>query len=324
MSFESSSRPLEREVPIEGSKTVSSFEHQWKQPEKITFPDDTIEMYDIRPEYEKTDIPAALMPGWGGTPEMYRENMRTLAAKNRRALSVNAPHGITVDKGQFIAADIDKIPDAVLRRIAALINSLDVKQIQKTDAIGHSQGCLDIVLAATLYPERFRNVVLVTPAGMIGKDTFWRLATSFSIDVVKGYVQGITQSIAKESDSRTGRKVIFEPMLRALREVAGSALKDPVRAFREVLAISDAEIHELLIGLREKGIGISVVSAADDEVFPSGRMQKIITRDMVDGFYSVAGRHDQFQSEAETYTGVAESALTALEKKQENANTIEA
>ena len=179
------------------------------------------------------------------------------------------------------------------------------KQIEKIDAIGHSEGCMVVILAATLYPERFRDIVLVNPAGMIGKDNPWRLATSFAREVVKGYVDEVRKN------------GLSEPMLRAIRETTTAVINDPVQSFREVLALSNVQIHELLIGLREKGIGISIVSAVDDGVFPDKRMQEIVTKDMVDGYFTVRGHHAQFQLDAERYTQLADYALEMMQQKRE-------
>ena len=286
-----------------------TFDEQWEHPDKLVFTDRESEsevgFYDIQPESLKTKIPTAMLGGWGGTAEMYRENMRSLVTAGRRAFSVTAPHGIDYDKAEFSLEDVDNIPDAELRKIAALINSLEEKQIKKIDAIGHSEGCLDIILAATLYPERFRDIVLVNPAGMIGKDNPWRLATSFAREVVKGYVDEVRKN------------GLSEPMLRAIRETTTAVINDPVQSFREVLALSNAQIHELLIGLREKGIGISIVSAVDDGVFPDKRMQEIVTKDMVDGYFTVSGHHAQFQLDAERYTQLADYALEMMQQKRE-------
>ncbi len=286
-------------------KERSPFDEQWDHPEKMTLSGAEVEFYDISPESLKTETPTAMVEGWGGTPEMYRENIKTLVDQGRRTLAVDAPHGIDYNEGEMLSEEIDKMPDAVLRKIAALIKSLDEKQVGQIDAVAHSEGCLAVIVAATLYPLRFRDVVLVNPAGMIGKDNFWRLATSFSVDVIKGYVDEIRKN------------GISEPMLRSIREVGSSAVKDPIKAFREVLAISDAEIHELLIGMRANGIGISIVSTVDDGVFPQERLQKIITKDMVDGYFVAKGHHGEFQLNAEPYTKLADYALQAMQEKRE-------
>lgn len=286
-------------------KKKESFEEQWKHPEKLVFSGETMEVYDISPEHQKTTVPTVVVPGWSGTPNVHMGNIEALVKKGRRTISANAPHGVDFNKEEY-PLGIDIIPDAELRKIATIIEVIKKKGIEEVDAVGHSQGCMDIVLAATLYPEYFRNIVLVNPAGMIGEDNFFRLVASFSVDVVRGYVDEI----------RT--KGLTKPMLRQIRGMISSIATDPVSSFRQVLAISDAQIHDLLASIKKQGIGISVVSAVDDEVFSSARMQKIVTKEMVDGFYSVRGKHFKFQVDADPYTELVEGALSAMEKKLKN------
>lgn len=287
-------------------ETVPNFEEQWAHPETVNFGRETVQVYDIKPEHQKTPVPVVLAPGWAGTPEMYKENIQTLVGKNRRVISVNAPHGIDYNKEEIPQHEAVKIPEAEMRKIATLINTIKSRGVEKVDAIGHSQGCMDTVLAASLYPEYFQNIVLVNPAGMIGKDSLPRLMAGFSLDAIKGHIEEL-------------RKNGYSKPLKTVDNVMlDSIIKDPIQAFREVLAISDAQIHEFLIGLREKGVGVSIVSAVEDDAFPTERMQEIVTKDMVDGFYTVKGKHNQFIYDANVYTELAENALVGMNNRKHN------
>jgi len=285
-------------------EVVPSFEDQWKNPEKMTLSGEEVDVYDIKPEHEKTSVPVWMAPGWTGAPLMYRDNIKTLVSKDRRVLGVDAPHGIDFNNAEMPDADYEKIPDAILRKIAAMINTIKEKGIEKVDAVGHSEGCLDLVLAATLYPECFQDLVLVNPAGMIGKDSLPRLMVGFTSDIVKGYIEEI----------RAGG--LSEPSLRASKVMMGSIVQSPVQAFKQVLAIADADLPEFILNLRKQGIGVVIVSGVDDEAFPSDRMQKTITSEMVDGFYVVEGKHNQFIIDAPNHTLIADSAFDALERKR--------
>ncbi|MCK9344508.1 MAG: alpha/beta hydrolase [Candidatus Pacebacteria bacterium] len=284
--------------------TPKSFEEQWENPELTVLSGEAVNVYDINPEKTKDPVPVWIAPGWTGTPEMYRENIRTLYEKDRRVVAVDSPHGIDFNRAEMPDADFEKMPDAILRKVAAMINTFEAKGIKNVDAVGHSEGCLDLVLAATLYPEYFRDLVLVNPAGMIGKDTLPRLMVGFTADIVKGYIEEV----------RT--RGLSEPLLRASRVMMGSIVASPVQAFKEVLAIADADLPDMVLNLRKQGIGIIMVSAVDDEAFPGDRMQQNIKKEHVDGFYAVAGKHNQFIVEAPHYTLIADSAFDARERKR--------
>ena len=275
-----------------------SLEEQFRKPEILELYGGKVEIIDICPENKKYEIPVVVAPGWAATPEVFKDNILTLAELGRRTISINSSHGIETEK-------IENFPDAELRKAAALIRTLEEKNINKVDAIGHSEAGIYLTLAATLYPEKFRNIILVDPGGMIGKDNIARLSVDFSLDIIK-------QTIRSIKDRR-----LIKPILKAFWEAGKPIGFHPVRAFREVLAISDFQIHELLRGLKEKGIGLSIIHAVDDKAFPMDKVQKIAKTDQLDGFYSVKGTHNEFYLKAKEYTQLADKALTdlALRKK---------
>jgi hypothetical protein len=73
--------------------------------------------------------------------------------------------------------------------------------------------------------------------------------------------------------------------------------------------------QDLLRHIRQTGIRISIIHGVDDGTFPMDRVQGVVKSDMVDGFFSVKGRHGQFQLEPDGYTRLADFALTAMDSK---------
>lgn len=280
-----------------GKTQKASLEDQFKNPETLELSGGQIEVVDIVPENLKTDIPTVVAPGWAATPKVFKESILTIAESGRRVISVNASHGIEAEK-------IENFPDAELRKIAALLKSLEEKSIDKVDAVAHSEAGVYIIIAATLHPEKFRNLILVDSGGIIGQDSFKRLAVDFSLDVVKQVVDSI------KDRSR------IKPMLRLFWEANKSIGANPALALKEVLALSNSNICEMLEKLREKGIGISVIHAVDDKAFPMGRVQKMVDSGQVDGFYSVKGTHNEIILNQRKYSLLAEKALTDLENKK--------
>ena len=281
---------------------MSDFDAQWSQPTHLTVGTDEVDIYNIKPSQEKSGVPVVLVPGWGGTPEMYRMNVAMLAERGRRTLMVKAPHGLN-DSG---LPSKNEIPKAQARRIAALSVLLDQKDIQQTDAIGHSEGCLDLVFGAHLFPARFHNLVLIETPGLFGRDTSWRLAVRFLADAVASGFDSINQ------------KRLRKPLSLATREIASSLLGHPIRAVREVASIAGAHIQRLLPQIRSSGVGVSIIHGVDDGTFPMRRVQQLVTAAMVDGFLSVKGRHGQFQLEPVQYTKLADYALMAMDARDES------
>lgn len=307
-------------------KPASAIDAQFRNKEILEFAGGTIEAVDIKPEHQKTKIPVAVMPGWGGTPEIYKDNILALAEADRRVISVDAPHGI---KHEIKGEDAKDMPDVILRKVAALAETLEEKGIEKIDMNSHSQGCIEAVLFAKLYPEKVRNIVLMNPAGMIGKDSFWRLAFDFLKDSAKQYPESFSKKRLKQA-------------MEMGNIVTGNALANPVRALKEVNAIAHAQMHDILKELQKKGIGVIVIHSVDDEAFPMERVQKMSNPEYeeavgesyqasteglaevvpetkatkMDGFISIKGKHAEVALDGSRMGRITDQMLSALEKKQ--------
>src|SRR3989338_10760046 len=216
--------------------------YQFEHPDKIDlYEGGVMDIIDIKPERPKTEVPTFLLRGWGTIPEVYRNNIIYLAERGRRILAVNAPHGIDSANIQESATEHGKeIHDIELRKVAALLKSLDEKGIEQTDIVAHSEGAIYGVLAALLRPEKFRNMVLVDPAGMVGEDTKGRLVKGVALDIGLQIARIYKKLLTKEGfeafkQSSTAAK--------ALVEVFAS---NPRHTVESIGVIAETQIHEIL------------------------------------------------------------------------------
>lgn len=279
----------------------ATLEEQFQNRETLTIEGERISIVDIVPEREKTVTPVVVAPGWAADPEVLRENILGLAQTGRRTLSLEAPHGLAVEPGS--AYD-----EAELRKALALLEMLEQKKLEKVDVVAHSEGGIYTTLAATMQPEKFRNLVLVNPGGMIGADTKKRLSLDFMADLAK----------------QNWRALLDRKRRPAVRRATWGAVKSfvnsPKKSVAEVDSLASTQIHELLRGLKAKGLGVVIVHSVDDKTFPMDRVQQIAKQDMLDGFYSVQGTHNEFYLDPHKYTLLIDQALDALER-QAQANT---
>jgi pimeloyl-ACP methyl ester carboxylesterase len=262
---------------------------QLEHPDAIDlYGEKTLNLVDLQPERLKTETPVFWLGGWGATAEVHEDNIINLAERGRRTLAVDAPHGIESANIQESATERgQEIHDIELRKVAAVLKSLDEKGIAQTDIVAHSEGAIYGVLAALLRPEKFRNIVLVDPAGMVGEDTKGRLVTGAILDIGLQIARIYKKILTKEGfeafkQSNTATK--------ALAEVFAS---DPRRTVESVGVIAETQVHEILKTLKGLGMKISIVHGVDDRFFPMERIQQQTTTEMVDGFYSVQGTHNQ-------------------------------
>lgn len=306
-------------IPPAGQEISDSekrrFEEQFNRVEEIKLSRGSAEAVDVRPEKEKTDVPVFFAPAWGLTPKTYEYSLETLYLAGRRAISLSHPRwgGGKPPAG----APAERYPREELRKAATILEVLEKKGVKKTDAIGHSEGALNLLIAASLRPEQFRNIVLLAPAGLIGKDDFSRLLKGFaaqskrspSLDAVAGDLRKIDK---EETSERVGAQ--------ANKDVLAYAAKNTLRALKEAKGIAGSEVHQIINELHKKGVGIAVMATVDDPVFPMDRMQANFSEKRragdkieVDGFLSLRGNHGMADS---FYIKAAENLLEALEKKK--------
>lgn len=184
---------------------------------------------------------------------------------------------------------------------------MNKKELKTVDLIAHSEGAIPAIIAALSYPERFRAIVFVDPAGLIGKDSTIKLGARFASMLLKD-----AQRMRKAPEDKK------ENMLKAARESAKYFLTNPKRGIQEVNAIADADIYEMLTALKGLGIKVSVIHGTDDSLFPMGKVLRTAREkggiDTI-GFYSVKGDHREISVHPEEYTALAVNALEDLSRK---------
>ncbi len=283
------------------------FEERFSQKEKIEILGGALEVADLKPENPKTEVPVLFAPGWSGTPETYKDAIKTLYEKNRRVLSF--AHARKGGDEKLAPDELQKIyPADELRKALALLKILDEKNIDKVDVVAHSEGGINAAIAASLAPEKFRNIVFVNPAGLIGKDKFPKLAGRFMLEAIR-MAGDLFKMIMKKEKKEVWR--FFTAEQESLKYIG----KNPIRALNEAVAISQIQTHKMLKDLRDQGIGIAVISGVEDLVFPINMMQTTMKGAEIDAFLSVKGGHNEIVFRPEKYTAAADELLDKLEKK---------
>jgi pimeloyl-ACP methyl ester carboxylesterase len=176
--------------------------------------------------------------------------------------------------------------------------------------IGQSMGAMD-ALTATIMTENERpgtvkNIVLVDPAGMIGKDSMFRLG--------KRFMGQMKENVSVKEDENRPQSA-KENVDLAAKEFFKYVKDNPRRAIKEIYAMTNLQIQNLLLKLKSQGIGISIIHGVDDLTFPMNKVQENTKGEQLDGFYSVQGGHNELYLNPEKYMALAEHALTALENK---------
>jgi len=277
------------------------FEQQFAKKEVIQTTAGPTEIVDIKPVFQTDNVPILLATGWGDTPKSYKDSLKIIHGGNRRVLSVSHSR-----RGEKITGEDPDYPMAEIRKMQSLIGVISQKRLEKVDVIAHSEGAINTVIAATLHPEKFRNLVLVSPGGLIGEDKFRKLVVRMLVSAFRDTTQAMRNSHEKG------------PFMNAVNEMARYIAKNPKRALEEFNAIAKSDIVEMVKNLHDGGIGIAIIQGEDDPIFPISRIGKVLkdSKDSIDGFYSFKGGHNKIITEAR-YTKSALNALDDLRHKHQ-------
>lgn len=262
---------------------------------------------DPKKENKESDLnlgPVLLVPGWAEDQNTFKGVMRELYNNKVRSLSLAHPR-LGKDPNPSLVEGIPENTSAVeLRKAEALLAVIKEADISNINAVLHSEGGINGIIAVVLNPEKFRSVTLVDPGGIIGKDNFFKLVWRFILEM--------EQEMARATSNPEKRKKILEIREEFFKYVT----KNPLRAIKETDAIANGDITDVLKLLKNKGMGINIVSAVDDLVFPMNRIQKTVTADMVDSFYSIKGDHDELVTNPKKYIPLILNGINVLNEKK--------
>lgn len=292
-------------LPVQPESKTESFEEQFSNLKEVQLPSGTAEVADCTPENLKDEMPVFLAPAWGLGLDTYKSAIEQLFKDERRVVSLTHPRiGGALDSSMDIKglSRAKEWPLAELRKALNILEVLEELGIEKVDAIAHSESAINIAMAATMYPEKFRSIVFYAPAGMMEKENWPRLAKGFASQGTRAPSLKDIPINESEREASTAAKWGW------LKYLA----KNPGRGISEISAIKNghAQTKDLLPYLHDIGINIAVISAVDDPVFPPEEIRKAAEIDAVDTFVStMPGGHGMLGDHPEIAMPIAERLL---------------
>ncbi|MFA5086962.1 MAG: alpha/beta hydrolase [Candidatus Paceibacterota bacterium] len=258
------------------------------------------DLVEINPREKelKDEVPVLVIGGWGVSVESQKEGMEAISNEGRKTTTVR------FEREEKIKQEDEKnIPIAELQKALTIVDAIEAMGVEKVDATGHSEGGLALAIAASLYPERFRNIVFVSPAGMMEKDSYLDLIKRFTVD----------EGVEEFKNMETSQLKSFYDYLKG---VSKYIIKNPLMAHKEIKAMNQMDIFEMTKHLKEQGIGVGFVCGANDKVFPIEEVVKYANKQNLDYFVSTKGNHGSFIFDKQ-HALLAEDLLDNMNKDHE-------
>jgi len=254
-----------------------------------------INIVDRSPQTPKTPVPVFISPGWSETPQVFEDTIQEFLDAGRRVIALSY-------SGTRKSDNETNYPNLEVAKGEAILEVIRLKGIKQADVVGHSEGAIGAVIAASLEPGSIRNLILVSPAGFIGKDSFPKLLGRFSRKVIQDHYRLLTD--------RQSRK----PMSRFLKQGLRFAVSHPIQGLKEAVAISQVQLGETLKELHDLGVGTAIIAGTNDPLFHMAKLQRTVKSSMIDGFISTKAGHDELHLQ-HSYARAMERVLTSLENK---------
>ena len=240
-----------------------SFEELFKEVSEIKYEGATVEYVDLNPErYWDDYLPIVLVGGWATTLENLRDFAEEIHLVGRRVIVLDYTKSAISDKTARFESGMNR---EVSRKAEGLIEVVGRIGLERSDIIAISEGALVASMAAKFIPGYFRNLALLTPAGMIGRDGPWRPGgLAWRYFVLNAF------------ENRRIRKESMAEILPEYDMDTSHTTKDWRKYYKEGREIAHSRIDDLLKDLRQDNIGIGILQAHKDVIFPNERMKEQI------------------------------------------------
>jgi len=279
------------------------FDAQWNVPSFMPLGRGSVRVYDIEPVAKTSPVPVIIAMGWLNGPYTFKGLMRDLVRRGRRVILIDTPHGFATPK-------IDGVAHIHARKMAPIIAFIlehrETKDFENADILGLSEGCIVAVLLKYRHHDLVRHLVLVNPAGLIGKDHLLLLALRFPSDVVPAFFARAWKGGLRMKGE--GSHTIGSTL---------TLLRAPHRALQSVLAIAASDSRAMLekIGKRSGRVSVAIIACRDDRAFPVRRIEDTVGSQSRLMLEIRPGTHNTPPNEPEVFGEVISDCLTKLESQ---------
>lgn len=278
------------------------FASEFSKVMRVPFQGSVLEIRDVNPE-GASRVPVLFVPGWGANPESYADTISLLCNQGRRVISLSFTQ---------TAKPIHRRgwPDVLTTKAFSLIEVILSMSLVEVDVIGHSEGCMNALMAADISGSQFRHFVLVAPPGFTGRESYLRIIYRAIRNAIAGGKEYKTMTTHEKE-----RVDLKKAHLKAWSKQKG--ILAPIDAMQpgrmDILPV----VKKLRGNPSSPKHGFCIILGVDDPMVDMGRFQRMCHQisPLVDGFLPVAGGHEKLVTQPISYAAATYLALESLERK---------
>jgi pimeloyl-ACP methyl ester carboxylesterase len=249
---------------------------------KFNFGRGEVSFMHATPEQIKKDagtgepvIPLLFVHGHGQDPKLER-NLKRFAQTGRDTFGVAyTDKRVSKDAKPREKEGVSvKVPPYQLEKADDMVEAMDASGIERADIVATSEGALRAMIAVAQHPEKFRNIVLVHPAGMDNRgflETHARVVDNYGRLLLDGPV---AHHYGRDLQEPRKGKDVQEKSPGGLK---GFIKKGPLEILREQRTVAHSRFDSLIPELRAEHphLHFSMIADKNDRVYPPKRLQKI-------------------------------------------------
>jgi hypothetical protein len=206
----------------------------------------------------------------------------------------------TEPKNKIFLPNVDKLKQDAILSIAQREGFRDSIE-GKVDAVAHSKGAIDLILAATRKPENFRNLVLVAPLGLHERVPITKVPRA-----IKELREGDARDALDKGALMRERPELTSQILE--NDAFKNAYQHDKKRYKlEGPTAANVSILEHMVELRRLGIKIAVVTMIGDSMVPSSSQEGLLQKGVnIDDRLIIPGIHGSIKYDPQVSRLVAE------------------
>ena len=283
---------------------MNDFLMQFRNKKTIIINNRPILFVDVIPPLLKYEIPIFIAPGWGESPRTFKDLIGLLYSNGFRVISVTHPRQ---DLKLITRNNISKFEYQKAEIILSIFRFLKLKKI---NIIAHSEGCINVVIAAHTDPNFFNNILLVCPGGFVKNENFIELLSRFISNFIQEKIRVFSNFTRVLSLVRSGI------------ETLEYFIKNPIMGLLEGSAISKTHLQQFLVDLHKNNIEVGIIYSINDLVFPFEKIEDLSGFKWVN-LISVDGGHSDIYENPENYVAIVLRKFNTFQRESGNLSALD-